>query len=75
MHIKNIEKHINSELVYSTTGYNPDFDAAFRHPKHGAFTVEFKTEKGADDSGNIVVEIANTRTLKPTGIFGTKATH
>jgi len=39
------------------------------------FTVEIKTEMGADITKNIVVEVFNTRTRKPSGINGTKASH
>jgi len=39
------------------------------------FTVEIKTEMGADETGNIVIEVFNTKQRKPSGINGTKATH
>jgi hypothetical protein len=44
-------------------------------PNGSTFTVEIKTEMGADETGNIVVEVFNTKQHKPSGINATKATH
>lgn len=61
------------EIRDITEGNFPDYDAIVYHPKYGELTLETKTDFGPHKTGNIVVEIMNTRTMKPSGIDGTKA--
>ena len=65
---------LDAKLVESTTGNNSDYDSKFIKDDKN-FTVEIKIEQGADQSGNIVVEVYNTKQRKPSGINATKATH
>jgi len=65
---------LGATLIEQSQGNFPDWDAKMEHDGK-KFTVEIKTEMGADETGNIVIEVFNTKQRKPSGINGTKATH
>jgi len=74
MQIEAICQMLDATLIEQSQGNFPDYDARIEHDGK-EFTVEIKTEMGADVTKNIVVEVYNTKQRKPSGINSTKSSH